>query len=552
MPQLGVATVGLAAADGSAVRPGSHAGCAAGQPGGGAVVEPGGGAAVAGRHGAWAALPAPGSGCRARRRRAGGDLVAARGAGARAASPLPWPPERVGPAAALLGVLLLLLPRGVPGRWSAWCCGCRCCSRARPAAARRARTGGVRRGAGAVGAGPHRATQPALRHGPGDARRLRCRRNARWCPRCTALGVRRARRGGAQPRRQRPCRRLRGRCRARFRSRRSLAPEGCPAPGIVPCRAGQSWQWDGVRFRVLHPPAWFPYLGNEASCVLRIETAHGTALLTGDIGAADRGEAAARRPRVDCAPTWCWCRTTAARLVDRGLRRRHRRAAGAGVGRRRQPLRPSDAAGGPALVRGRCARSSRYRPRRRDPHRGIGPRTACSGSERRGLAQPRLWDASGDGAMGRLGYRYAPDDADGHRGPEDLTRAGTGQGRWLADDPVCCCCRRSRWRSSWNASGACAARRVLPPRLGEEVREWAARGKPLDPAHIDSLRAELAAGRAAGRRAGRAPPSARAGPRPRRGRRPAPGARHGAFLNTLGTIAADRRRCWACSAPWSA
>lgn len=63
-----------------------------------------------------------------------------------------------------------------------------------------------------------------------------------------------------------------------------LAPAGSPAPGIVPCRAGQSWRWDGVRFRMLRPAADFPYLGNEASCVLRIETAHGSALLDGDIG----------------------------------------------------------------------------------------------------------------------------------------------------------------------------------------------------------------------------------------------------------------------------
>ena len=63
-----------------------------------------------------------------------------------------------------------------------------------------------------------------------------------------------------------------------------LAPEGSPSPGTLACRAGQSWQWDGVRFRVLHPTRWFPYLGNESSCVLRIETAHGSALLTGDIG----------------------------------------------------------------------------------------------------------------------------------------------------------------------------------------------------------------------------------------------------------------------------
>ena len=30
--------------------------------------------------------------------------------------------------------------------------------------------------------------------------------------------------------------------------------------------------------------------------------------------------------------------------------------------------------------------------------------------------------------------------------------------------------------------------RVLPPGLGEEVRAWVARGKPLEPTHIDSLR----------------------------------------------------------------
>ena len=30
--------------------------------------------------------------------------------------------------------------------------------------------------------------------------------------------------------------------------------------------------------------------------------------------------------------------------------------------------------------------------------------------------------------------------------------------------------------------------RVLPPGLGDEVRAWVARGKSLDPAHVDSLR----------------------------------------------------------------
>lgn len=51
-----------------------------------------------------------------------------------------------------------------------------------------------------------------------------------------------------------------------------------------PCEAGRSWEWDGVRLRFLHPPRHFPYLGNESSCVLRVESRHGAALLTGDIG----------------------------------------------------------------------------------------------------------------------------------------------------------------------------------------------------------------------------------------------------------------------------
>lgn len=73
-----------------------------------------------------------------------------------------------------------------------------------------------------------------------------------------------------------------------FAMRRVLAPEGSNRPTAIPalreCRAGDAWAWDGVRFRVLHPTPHFPYLRNESSCVLRIETAHGAVLLTGDIG----------------------------------------------------------------------------------------------------------------------------------------------------------------------------------------------------------------------------------------------------------------------------
>jgi competence protein ComEC len=66
----------------------------------------------------------------------------------------------------------------------------------------------------------------------------------------------------------------------------ALTPDGAPAlPQGRPCLAGQTWTWDGVRFRFLHPPRYFPYLGNDAGCVLRIEGAHGAALLTADIDA---------------------------------------------------------------------------------------------------------------------------------------------------------------------------------------------------------------------------------------------------------------------------
>lgn len=50
------------------------------------------------------------------------------------------------------------------------------------------------------------------------------------------------------------------------------------------CYRGQQWQWDGVHFEILHPAGDNGMTGNNASCVLRIETVDGkAALLTGDI-----------------------------------------------------------------------------------------------------------------------------------------------------------------------------------------------------------------------------------------------------------------------------
>ena len=60
------------------------------------------------------------------------------------------------------------------------------------------------------------------------------------------------------------------------------------APGYrLPCAVGQAWDWDGVRFELLHPTAASYAVDaikpNDRSCVLKLSTAHGAVLLTGDI-----------------------------------------------------------------------------------------------------------------------------------------------------------------------------------------------------------------------------------------------------------------------------
>jgi competence protein ComEC len=60
------------------------------------------------------------------------------------------------------------------------------------------------------------------------------------------------------------------------------------------CVAGQRWEWDGVRFAVLHPgPAHYGIVSqkpNDLSCVVRVESPWGSALLTGDIEARSEAE----------------------------------------------------------------------------------------------------------------------------------------------------------------------------------------------------------------------------------------------------------------------
>ncbi len=64
------------------------------------------------------------------------------------------------------------------------------------------------------------------------------------------------------------------------------------------CAAGESWQWDGVRFEFLHPAAPAARR-NDASCVLRVSTAGGSMLLTGDIERAAERELIERNPKAD-------------------------------------------------------------------------------------------------------------------------------------------------------------------------------------------------------------------------------------------------------------
>lgn len=71
-----------------------------------------------------------------------------------------------------------------------------------------------------------------------------------------------------------------------------------PDVGAEACRAGQAWEWDEVRFTVLHPDA-SAYTGrsgssNNMSCVLNVASAGASLLLTGDIETADERRLLAR------------------------------------------------------------------------------------------------------------------------------------------------------------------------------------------------------------------------------------------------------------------
>jgi competence protein ComEC len=55
------------------------------------------------------------------------------------------------------------------------------------------------------------------------------------------------------------------------------------APNARRCTAGDTWEWDGVRFEFLHPTNADAARRNNLSCVLRIAAGGRSVLLTGDI-----------------------------------------------------------------------------------------------------------------------------------------------------------------------------------------------------------------------------------------------------------------------------
>ncbi len=64
-----------------------------------------------------------------------------------------------------------------------------------------------------------------------------------------------------------------------------LAPVFYAKKTIKLCQKGEHWSWDGVSFTYLYPPPTRLHLANNSSCVLRISNGAATVLLTGDIEA---------------------------------------------------------------------------------------------------------------------------------------------------------------------------------------------------------------------------------------------------------------------------
>lgn len=211
----------------------------------------------------------------------------------------------------------------------------------------------------------------------------------------------------------------------------TVAPPDAPLDVSTRCHAGQQWEWEGVRFRFLHPSAGFPYLRNQSSCVLRVETRYGSALLTGDIGEIVerrllREYASELRADLVIVP-----HHGSADGSHAGFNCRDRRAAGAGVLRARQPLR-SPACGGGATLAGKWRRAARHCAGRGDP--GMAGRRRLAGTRATALAAAAV-GCCGTAAVGcyPIGQRIGGRVAGGIESCYSWSRQAGG--RWCR----CCC-----------------------------------------------------------------------------------------------------------------
>ena len=70
----------------------------------------------------------------------------------------------------------------------------------------------------------------------------------------------------------------------------TMTAEHSRVRGDATCRRGDSWRWDGVDFRVLHPPAGFEGSDNDRSCAIAVSGRGGSALLLADLETAAEAE----------------------------------------------------------------------------------------------------------------------------------------------------------------------------------------------------------------------------------------------------------------------
>ena len=123
------------------------------------------------------------------------------------------------------------------------------------------------------------------------------------------------------------------------------------------CAAGQSWEWDGVRFAMLYPDtdvAPPTRKTNDSACVLRVEASGRRLLLSSDIEAASEARLLARDREALASDVLVVPHHGEPNLVYAGLHRRDRAALGDLPGGLSQSLSPSQSRRVGTLGRHRC------------------------------------------------------------------------------------------------------------------------------------------------------------------------------------------------------